>query len=333
VTLRHTDSLGRPLRDLRISVTDRCNFRCRYCMPRESFPSGFQFLERSRLLTFEEVTRVAKAFVALGVKKLRLTGGEPLLRREVELLVEMLSELGCDLSMTTNGSLLTTKAELLARAGLQRLTVSVDSLDPQTFSSITDGGVELSTVLAGFEAARAAGFEKIKINTVVRRGQNEHEIAGIARHFTERGAIVRFIEFMDVGQTNGWQHEHVVSEREILDALGAEFEVVPLPENYGGEVARRYRIDSGEVGIISSVTKPFCGGCTRARLSADGQFYGCLFATRGADLRGPLRAGIDEATLEAMVSNLWQQRRDRYSEQRSELVQLGPRVEMSYIGG
>jgi cyclic pyranopterin phosphate synthase len=235
--------------------------------------------------------------------------------------------------MTTNGSLLANKAGVLARAGLERVTVSVDSLDPRTFASITDGGVSLSTVLAGIEAARDAGFDRIKVNTVVRRGQNEHEIAAIARYFTERGAIVRFIEFMDVGQTNGWQHEHVVSENEILDALRAEFSVAPLAENYGGEVARRYRIDTGEVGIISSVTKPFCGGCTRARLSADGQFYGCLFATRGSDLRGPLRAGIDEAGLEAIVSGLWQQRGDRYSEQRSALVQLGRRVEMSYIGG
>jgi cyclic pyranopterin phosphate synthase len=333
VTLSTLDSLGRPLRDLRISVTDRCNFRCRYCMPRESFSSEFQFLDRASLLTFEEVTRVAKPFVALGVRKLRLTGGEPLLRREVERLIEMLSELGTDLSMTTNGSLLENKARTLRRAGLERLTVSVDSLDPRTFASITDGGVELASVLDGIHAAREAGFERIKINSVIRRGQNDHEVVRIARHFTELGCIVRFIEFMDVGETNGWQRGEVVTAREILDRLRTEFAVRPLAANYTGEVAERYSIDTGEVGIINSVSKPFCGDCTRARLSADGRFYGCLFATQGSDLKGPLRAGIADSELERLVAQLWARRGDRYSEQRSELIQLGPRVEMSYIGG
>lgn len=330
---RTLDRLGRPLKDLRISITDRCNFRCRYCMPRESFSSEFRFLERASLLSFEEVTRVARAFVSLGAQKLRLTGGEPLLRREVELLVEMLAGLDCDLSMTTNGSLLAGKAERLRRAGLARITVSVDSLDPETFSRVTDGETPLQKVLEGIEAAREVGFERIKINTVVRRGENEHEVVRIARHFTELGCVVRFIEFMDVGETNGWRRDQVVAQGEILDSLGTEFEVRPLEANYPGEVARRYAIDTGEVGIISSVTKPFCGNCTRARLSADGRFYGCLFATEGADLRTPLRAGLDDTGIESLVEGLWGRRNDRYSEQRSELIQLGPRVEMSYIGG
>ena len=302
-------------------------------MPRESFSSEFHFLQRSSLLSFEEITRVAGAFVRLGARKLRLTGGEPLLRREVESLVEMLAGLECDLSMTTNGSLLTPKAKHLRRAGLQRITVSVDSLDPEAFSRMTDGGTSLDKVLDGIRAAQDAGFERVKINTVVRRGENEHEVVHIARHFTQLGCIVRFIEFMDVGETNRWQRDQVVTESEILDLLRSEFDVAPLDENYAGEVATRYAIDTGEVGIISSVTKPFCRNCTRARLSADGKFYACLFAGQGADLKEPLRAGLDDAHLEALVAGLWGRRNDRYSEQRSKLIQLGPRIEMSYIGG
>lgn len=329
-----TDQLNRPLRDLRISVTDRCNFRCRYCMPKEAFGPGFRFLDKSAILSFEEITRLSGAFVALGVKKLRLTGGEPLLRRQLEVLVAQLSEFECDLSLTTNGSLLEQQAAALRRAGLRRLTVSVDSLDPRTFEQITDGGDTLGAVLRGIEAAERLGFESIKVNTVVKRGVNDHELVAIARYFTERGHTVRFIEYMDVGQTNGWLKRDVVRADEMLDTLRTAFELVPLDPSYRGEVARRHRVlgSNAEIGFITSVSQPFCGDCTRARLSANGVLYTCLFATEGTDFSGPLRAGATSEELMARITQLWQKRGDRYSELRSET--RGPRrLEMSYIGG
>jgi cyclic pyranopterin phosphate synthase len=326
--------LARSLRDLRISVTDRCNFRCRYCMPREAFGPGFKFLDRPLILSFEEITRLAHCFSELGVKKLRLTGGEPLLRRQLHVLVEKLSQFDCDLSLTTNGSLLNKQAQTLRTAGLRRLTVSVDSLDPETFERLTDAGFALSAVLEGIEAAERAGFESIKINMVVRRGLNEHELVPITKHFTERGHIVRFIEFMDVGQTNGWQERDVFSATNIEDELGRAFSLEPVAPNYAGEVARRFRIreTGAEVGIIASVSQPFCASCTRARLSAEGKLYTCLFAGAGTDLRGPLRAGASFEELSELIAHTWQRREDRYSELRATQKPLR-RIEMSYIGG
>ncbi len=328
------DVLDRPLRDLRISVTDRCNFRCRYCMPREAFGPDFRFLDKPLILSFEEISELASTFVELGVKKLRLTGGEPLLRRQLDVLIAKLSQLDCDLALTTNGSLLAREADALRRAGLNRLTVSVDSLDPDTFSKITDGGVALSSVLNGIDRAQRAGFADIRINTVVRRGVNEGELLSIARYFNERGHTVRFIEFMDVGQTNGWNRKEVVSADRMLETLRTELELEPLESRYPGEVARRYRVSGGraEIGFITSVTQPFCGACTRARLSAEGSLYTCLFAGRGRDLRGPLRSGATREELKQLIRDAWQARNDRYSEARNELRPLR-RIEMSYIGG
>jgi GTP 3',8-cyclase len=328
------DRLDRPLHDLRLSVTDRCNFRCRYCMPREAFGPGFAFLDRSALLSFEELTRLCQSFVGLGVRKLRVTGGEPLLRRQLDKLIAELCSLGCDISLTTNGSLLAQQATALKSAGLRRLTVSVDSLDPETFERITDSGHALASVLRGIAEAERVGFDAIKINSVVRRGLNDHELVNIARHFSERGHIVRFIEFMDVGHTNGWERRDVVTASEILERLSEAFSLQPLEPNYRGEVARRYRIrDTGaELGIIASVSQPFCRDCTRARLSADGKLYTCLFAGVGTDLKGPLRAGIGPEELGRLISEVWRQRADRYSELRAEQRNVR-RIEMSYIGG
>lgn len=333
-TVAPRDQLDRPLRDLRISVTDRCNFRCRYCMPKEAFGPGFRFLPKSAILSFEEITRLAGAFVELGVKKLRLTGGEPLLRRELHVLIAQLAGFGCDLSLTTNGSLLEQEAPRLRAAGLGRLTVSVDSLDARTFERITDTGDSLARVLRGIEAAEACGFQRIKINTVVKRGLNDHEIVAIARHFTGRGHTVRFIEYMDVGQTNGWSARDVVSADEMLATLGRAFELTPVEAGYRGEVARRQRIagTSAEIGFITSVSQPFCRECTRARLSASGMLYTCLFASQGTDFSGPLRAGATNDELKARIVDVWEQRTDRYSELRS--ATPGPRrLEMSHIGG
>jgi len=329
------DTLGRPLRDVRISVTDRCNFRCVYCMPKEVFGRDFEFLGRDKLLTFEEIERVARAFVAHGAEKVRLTGGEPLLRRDLERLVAMLAELpGLDLTLTTNGALLPAKAQALRDAGLQRITVSLDSLDDETFQRMNDVDFPVSRVLDGIDAAAAAGLP-VKVNMVVRRGLNEHSVLPMAREFRERGHILRLIEYMDVGSTNGWRLDDVVPAAELVAMIDAELPLEPAEANYRGEVARRYRYrdGSGEVGVIASVTQPFCGDCTRARLSADGTLYTCLFATKGHDLRALLRDGASDAELEAAIGAVWLARSDRYSELRSAETAELPKVEMSFIGG
>ena len=331
-----TDTLGRPLRDLRISVTDRCNFRCTYCMPKEVFGREYQFLERDELLTFEEIERVARVFVAHGITKIRLSGGEPLIRRNLERLVEMLAPIpGLDLAMTTNASLLAHKAESLRRAGLERITVSLDSLDNEVFMAMNDVRFPVDRVLEGIEAAEASGFHPIKVNCVVRRGMNEHTVADMARRFKGTGHIVRFIEYMDVGTTNGWRLDDVVPARQIVEMIDAEMSIEPIEPNYEGEVANRYRYrdGSGEIGIIASVTQPFCGSCTRARLSADGSLYTCLFATVGHDLRAAIRNGASEDDLSSMIAGVWARRGDRYSEIRSAATTSLPKVEMSFIGG
>jgi len=330
------DLLQRPVRDLRISVTDRCNFRCSYCMPKEIFNREYEFLGRDLLLTFEEITRVAGVLVNRGIEKIRLTGGEPLLRVELEKLIEMLAGLGeIDLTITTNGSLLERKAETLAAAGLSRVTVSLDSLDDEVFRAMNDADFPVGKVLDGIEAAAAAGLGPVKINAVVKRGANDHTLVDMARHFQGRGHIVRFIEYMDVGATNGWRLEDVVPAVDIVKAIGAELPCDPVEANYPGEVARRYRYrdGSGEFGVIASVTQPFCGSCTRLRLSAEGSLYTCLFATEGHDMRELLRSGVGDADLGAFVDAVWKGRTDRYSEVRSSETRGLPKVEMSYIGG
>jgi len=331
-----TDSLGRPLLDMRVSVTDRCNFRCSYCMPREHFDSAHRFLPRAELLSFEEITRAAGLFAELGVRKLRLTGGEPLLRAELPRLVEMLAQIqGLELALTTNGSLLAARAEPLRRAGLSRITVSLDALDPQVFRAMADAEYSVDTVLAGIDAASANELGPVKINTVVRRGVNDNEILPLVRRFRGTGHILRFIEYMDVGITNGWKLDQVLSGREIVERIDREFPLEPLDANYAGEVASRYRLrdGSGEIGVITSVTRPFCGTCSRARLSSDGKLYTCLFAHTGHDLRERLRRGDDDASLREFFRELWSARVDRYSELRSSRTRGLPRVEMSYIGG
>ena len=329
------DTLGRPLRDLRISVTDRCNFRCVYCMPREVFGRDHEFLPRGELLTFEEIERVARVLVALGVRKLRLTGGEPLLRRELEVLVERLATLGdVDLALTTNGAALAGKAQTLADAGLDRITVSLDSLDDEVFRAMNDVDFPVARVLAGIDAAEAAGLP-VKVNVVVKRGLNEGSILDIARRFRGTGHTVRFIEFMDVGATNGWRLDDVVPAAEIVATIASEFPLEPLEASYRGEVAHRYRYrdGAGEIGVVASVTRPFCGDCTRLRLSADGKLFTCLFAVRGHDLRGVVRGGADDTELEAVIRSLWRLRDDRYSELRTADTHELRKVEMSYIGG
>jgi cyclic pyranopterin phosphate synthase len=333
-----TDTLGRPLRDLRISVTDRCNFRCVYCMPREVFGRDYEFLARAELLTFEEIERLARIFVGdHGVSKVRLTGGEPLVRREVERLVAMLARtpgLG-DLAMTTNGSALARKARALKDAGLRRITVSLDSLDNEVFGAINDVGFPVDRVLAGIEAAAAAGLGAIKINMVVKRGVNEDGVVPMARHFRGSGHIVRFIEYMDVGHSNGWRMDDVVPAVEIVAMIDAEMPLEPIASNYPGEVVERWRYSdgSGEIGVIASVTRPFCGGCTRARLSADGKLFTCLFAIKGHDLRALLRDGASDAEISASIGAIWRVRDDRYSQLRTAATAGLPKVEMSYIGG
>jgi cyclic pyranopterin phosphate synthase len=331
------DRLTRPLRDLRVSVTDRCNFRCTYCMPREVYGAAFRFLPHAELLTFEEVTRLARLAVSLGVSKVRLTGGEPLLRRDVETLVSMLAGLEGvrDLTLTTNGSLLAAKAAALAKAGLGRVTVSLDSLDDDVFARLNDVDFPVARVLAGIEAADAAGLRPVKINMVVRRGLNEQSVLPMARFARERGYTLRFIEYMDVGHTNGWSLDEVVPAAEVVATIDAELPLGPLEPRYAGEVAARwrYRDGGGEIGLISSVTEPFCGSCTRARLTAEGVLYTCLFGTEGTDLRAPLRAGADDETLRDLLAGVWAARRDRYSELRSAATRGLPRVEMSRIGG
>ena len=329
------DAFERPLRDLRISVTDRCNFRCTYCMPKEVFGHAYRFLDRKELLNFEEITRIARAAVGVGVQKLRLTGGEPLIRRDLEQLIAMLSELGVELTLTTNASLLPRKAQALKDAGLTRITVSLDAMDDATFRAMNDVDFAVERVLDGIDAARAAGLP-VKVNCVVKRGVNEDQIVPLARYFREQGHTLRFIEFMDVGATNGWRMDDVVPAREIVALLAAEFPLEPVEPGYRGEVAKRWRYldGKGELGIISSVTEPFCGDCTRSRISAEGKLYTCLFAVRGHDLRALIRSGATDEELGARLAELWRVRADRYSEIRSEATSGElPRVEMSYIGG
>ncbi len=330
------DTLDRPLRDLRISVTDRCNFRCVYCMPKEVFGGDFQFLDRKELLTFEEITRLAGVFVAQGVQKIRITGGEPLVRRDLERLIAMLSPIpGVDLTLTTNGSLLAKKARALKDAGLQRVTVSLDSLDDAVFKAMNDVDFPVAKVLEGIEAAAAVGLAPVKINMVVKRGVNEHSIVPMARHFKGTGHILRFIEYMDVGHTNGWRLDDVVPAAEIISTLNTELPLEPLDPNYRGEVANRwrYRDGSGEVGVIASVTQAFCRDCTRARLSAEGSLYTCLFGIKGFDLRAMVRGGASDEEIAQAIGRVWRVRSDRYSEIRSEATVGLPKVEMSHIGG
>ena len=346
------DTRGRPLRDLRISVTDRCNFRCSYCMPKEIFNSEYTWLPHSALLSFEEITRLARVFVGHGVHKLRLTGGEPLLRKGLETLIEQLAALRTpdgaplDITLTTNGSLLARKAAVLKAAGLNRVTVSLDSLDDPTFRAMNDVDFPVADVLAGIEAARAAGLGPVKVNMVVKRGTNDAQILPMARHFRGSGIVLRFIEYMDVGATNGWRMDEVLPSAEVVKRLQAEFALVPLQASAPGETAERWgyagadgRHDPllGEVGFISSVTQAFCGDCNRARLSMDGKLFLCLFAGQGYDLRALMRDGATDEQLDAAIAAIWQGRSDRYSELRASLPadvqQAVRRVEMSYIGG
>jgi cyclic pyranopterin phosphate synthase len=333
------DALHRPLRDLRISVTDRCNFRCVYCMPKEVFGARFRFLPRAEILSFEEIARLARAFVSLGVEKLRLTGGEPLLRAELEKLVAMLAAIPGvrEIALTTNGSLLTPeKARALKAAGLTRVTVSLDALDDATFMAMNDVGFPVARVLAAMDAAEAAGLTPVKVDMVVKRGANEDAILPMAAHFRGTGRILRFIEYMDVGNSNGWRMEDVVPAAEILERIDAVWPIEPLPPNYPGEVATRYRYrdGSGEIGVIASVTRPFCGGCTRARLSAEGQLYTCLFGTIGHDLRALLRGSASDEEIREAIQRIWHVRADRYSELRTAATPpASQKIEMSRIGG
>jgi cyclic pyranopterin phosphate synthase len=334
-----TDTRGRPLLDLRISVMDRCNFRCPYCMPRETYGEGYRFLPAAERLSFEEILRLARAFAAEGVRKIRLTGGEPLLRTGLADLVGELSAIEGieDLALTTNGVLLAQHAAELAAQGLARVTVSLDSIDPATFRRMNGGFDGLDRVLDGIRAAREAGLSPLKVNAVVQRGVNDGQVLDLARHFRGSEVVVRFIEYMDVGNRNHWQHELVVPSREIRDAIGAAWALRPLAPAHAGEVAERYAYadGAGEIGFISSVTQPFCGGCTRARLSSDGVFYTCLFATEGTDFRGALREGADVEALRRRIRAVWRRREDRYSELRGmPQGDARPRkIEMYYIGG
>lgn len=339
-----TDTLQRPLRDLRISVTDRCNLRCTYCMPREAFGMDHVFLPRAELLSFEEIARLARSFIGLGVHKIRLTGGEPLLRRNIAQLVEMLAKLytpagkPVEITLTTNAVLLSRQAQSLRDAGLSRLSVSLDGLSDEVFRRMSDSEVPVKTVLDGIDAAQRAGFAPIKVNMVVKRGVNDHEILPMAEHFRTDGIVLRFIEYMDVGSTNGWRMDEVVTAREILERLAARYPLRQVDPNYTGEVAERWRYadGSGEIGVIASITRAFCQACTRARLSTDGKLYTCLFATDGLDLRTPLRAGATDPALTALIAGRWQQRDDRYSQLRSAATTISSsqkKIEMSYIGG
>lgn len=332
-----TDRLDRPLRDLRISVTDRCNFRCTYCMPKALFGADHAFLPRASLLDFTEIERLVRAFADTGVRKVRLTGGEPLVRPRIEALIERIAAVPGieDIALTTNGSLLAApRARSLANAGLSRVTVSLDALDDATFMAINDVGFPVTKVLQGIDHAGTAGLP-VKINAVIHRGVNDDQILPMAGYFRGSGHILRFIEFMDVGTTNGWRLDDVVAAREIRDRVDAVWPIVPVDPNYPGEVADRwrYRDGTGEIGIIASVTQPFCSGCTRARLSAEGTLFTCLFAGAGHDLRSLLREGADDARLGDEIAAIWGRRTDRYSELRSRETTIKPKVEMSYIGG
>jgi cyclic pyranopterin phosphate synthase len=334
------DTRGRHLRDLRISVTDRCNFRCVYCMPKDVFGRDYPFLPHAELLTFEEITRLARVFKAHGIEKIRLTGGEPLLRKHLERLVEMLAAIGgLDLTLTTNGALLAKKARELKAAGLNRVTVSLDALDDGIFRAMNDADFPVASVLEGIDAAAEAGLTPVKINMVVKRGVNEREILPMARHFKGSGHILRFIEYMDVGHTNGWRMDDVVPATEVLRIVGGALPLEPVDPNYTGEVAERWRYvdagneNAGEIGVIASVTQAFCRDCTRARLSTEGKLYTCLFATQGFDLRALLRDGSSDERISDTIAAIWLQRSDRYSEIRSEHTVALPKIEMSYIGG
>ncbi len=339
------DGLQRPLRDLRLSVTDRCNLRCTYCMPRKIFDESHRFLPRTELLTFEEIERLVRQFIRLGVKKIRLTGGEPLLRHGIEQLIEKLARLHTmsgeplEIALTTNAVLLARKAQALKDAGLNRVTVSLDGLSDGTFRRMSDSDVAVATVLEGIDAAQAAGLGPLKINMVVKRGVNEHEIVPMAEHFRHSGMLLRFIEFMDVGCTNGWRMDDVVPAREILDRIAGRYPLEQISPNYSGEVAERWRYadGGGEIGVIASVTQAFCHECTRARLSTDGKLYNCLFANEGLDLRHPLRSGEDDGVLARLIADSWRKRTDRYSQLRheggGEPVRIIRKIEMSYIGG
>jgi cyclic pyranopterin phosphate synthase len=334
------DRLGRPLETLRVSITDRCNFRCVYCMPKEVFGRDYAFLERRELLTFEELTRVVGIFAGLGIRTVRLTGGEPLVRRNVEHLVELLAALETptgeklELALTTNGSVLAQKAEALAAAGLGRVTVSLDSLDDDAFRAMNDVDFPVQKVLDGIDAAAAAGLP-VKINAVVKRGANDGDILELAEHFRGSGHVLRFIEYMDVGSTNGWRLEDVVSAEEIVRRISERWRLEPVAAERADATARRWRYldGAGEIGVVASVTQPFCGGCSRARLSAEGRLYTCLFAARGHDLRAPLRLGATDAELTEQLRTLWTRRTDRYSELRTAETASLRKVEMSYIGG
>ena len=347
------DTLQRPLRDLRISVTDRCNLRCIYCMPRAVFGKDHMFLPRAALLSFEEIARLARAFIALGAQKIRLTGGEPLLRRNIDQLIAMLAKLRTpvgkpvEVTLTTNGVLLSEKAQALKDAGLSRISVSLDGLTEETFRRMSDANVPVGTVLEGIAAAQRAGFANIKVNMVVRRGANDHEIIPMAEYFRAenfqgRNIVLRFIEYMDVGNTNGWRLDEVVTAQQILELLASQYSVRPIKPSHLGEVAERWRYKDGggEIGVIASITRAFCQDCTRARLSTDGKLYTCLFATSGADLRTPMREGAADAALTRLIANYWQQRNDRYSQLRQAATEASitgsfdaNKIEMSYIGG
>ncbi|MFL5778985.1 MAG: GTP 3',8-cyclase MoaA [Chloroflexota bacterium] len=336
-----TDRLDRPLRDLRISVTDRCNFRCTYCMPKEVFGRDYEFLPRDQVLTFEEIARAARVFVRLGVEKLRVTGGEPLVRRDLPRLIGMLAAIRrpdgrpVDLTLTTNGSALRGLAGPLADAGLQRITISLDSLDPEVFGAMNGVEFPVSRVLDGVDAAREAGLKPVKINMVVRRGVNEASVVPMAGWARDAGVTLRFIEYMDVGHSNGWLLDDVVPADELVSLVQANWPIEPLSRDYPGEVASRWRYldGAGELGVISSVTVPFCGDCTRARISAEGMLYTCLFAVKGHDVRGRLRDGTSDEALQAFVASVWSARTDRYSELRSAATRDLPRVEMFAMGG
>ncbi|HEX8964236.1 MAG TPA: GTP 3',8-cyclase MoaA [Rhodocyclaceae bacterium] len=330
------DARGRRLRDLRISITDRCNFRCTYCMPKEVFGSGYPFLPREKLLSFEEIARVGRIFAALGVQKIRLTGGEPLLRRDTERLIGLLAAIpGLEIALTTNGALLSQRAQSLKAAGLRRVTVSLDALDDEIFGRMNDVGFPVARVLEGIAAAQAAGLAPVKINMVVQRGVNDDQVVPLARHFRGTGHIPRFIEYMDVGVSNGWRIEDVVPSAEVVRRIAEVFPIEPVAPAYPGEVAERWRYldGAGEVGVISSVTHAFCGDCTRVRLSTEGMLYTCLFAQSGHDLRALLRGGRTDDEIAAAIAAIWSGRDDRYSEIRSAETQALKKIEMSYIGG
>ena len=331
------DRLDRPMRDLRISVIDRCNYRCPYCMPAEIYGESYSFLPRAHWLTPGEIRRLAGLFVGLGVNKLRITGGEPLLRRDLDEIVAGLAGLEGidDLALTTNGTRLAERAVELREAGLKRITVSLDSLDEAVCRTMNGGRGDVATVLEGIDAARAAGFEPIKVNAMVQRGMNDHTVLDLVEHFRGTSIIVRFIEYMDVGTLNGWQAGEVVSSKVLLDRIAARWPLEALESNYRGEVAKRYAFTDGqgEIGFISSVSEPFCGDCHRSRLSAEGTLYTCLFANRGTDLREPLRAGVSDADLVGLLQNVWRNRADRYSELRGEKITREQRVEMYRMGG